>query len=459
MRKGPWAWARALGLVVAALTSALPPCAGAEPGRLHVDGARLEKVLTALSAFGANPEGGVSRLGFSRADQEARAWLVERMKEAGLEVFVDAAANIHGRRPGRDASLPVLLFGSHIDSVPHGGNFDGDVGSMGALEVMMALRDHGVRTRHPLQMVVWSNEEGVHYGKGLFGSRAATRGPDPGELDEKDEEGVSLAEWLRRYGQDPARIGDARLAPGSVTAYLELHVEQGGILDRRGVEIGVVEGIVGIDRYEVVLEGFANHAGTTPMDERRDALLAAARLVVAVREEVVARPGRQVGNVGFVRAEPGAPNVVPGRVMLPVELRDLRRDVMDDMAARIRARAEAIAREGNVALRMQLHSRDEPALTDPGLRGLVEAAAREAGFTTLRMPSGAGHDAQSLARHGVPTAMIFVPSEGGISHSPLERTTPEDCARGAEVLYRTLLALDDRRSPAAAASAAARPRR
>jgi N-carbamoyl-L-amino-acid hydrolase len=419
------------------------PLFAAEPA-LHVDAKRLESLLTGLSAFGANPEGGVSRLGFSKADQEGRAWVMERMREAGLEVFVDAAANVHGRRPGRDPSRPTLLFGSHIDSVPHGGNFDGDVGSMGALEVMLSLRDHGVATRHPLQMVVWSNEEGVHYGKGLFGSRMATRGPDPGELQERDEDGVALAEWLRRYGQDPDRIAAARLDPERFAAYLELHVEQGGILDRRGTDIGVVEGIVGIDRFEVVFDGFANHAGTTPMDERRDALVAAARLIVAVREEVMAKPGRQVGNVGFVRAEPGAPNVVPGRVLLPVELRDLSREVMDDMAARIRGRAQAIAREGGAEVRMELRSRDEPALTDPALRDLVEQAAHGAGFSTLRLPSGAGHDAQSLARLGVPTAMIFVPSEGGISHSPRERTTWEDCARGAEVLYRTLLALDER---------------
>jgi N-carbamoyl-L-amino-acid hydrolase len=428
------------GLVALLLSTASAPA----PPPLHVNGARLKELLVGLSAFGRTPAGGVSRLGFSTADQEGRAWVMARMKEAGLEVWVDAAANIHGRRAGSDPALPVLLFGSHVDSVPDGGNFDGDVGSMGALEVMLALRDAGVRTRHPLQMVVWSNEEGVHYGKGLFGSRAATRGPDPGELEERDAEGVALSEWLRRYGQDPAQIAAARLDPRGVAAYLELHVEQGGVLDRAGIQVGVVEGIVGIDRYHVTLEGFANHAGTTPMDERRDALVAAAKLVQAVREEVMARPGRQVGNVGWVQAHPGAYNVVPGRVVLPVELRDLRRETIDDMAARIRARGEAIARADGVRFGMERHSSDEPSPTDPALRDLIEAQARAAGFTTLRLPSGAGHDAQSLARAGVPAGMIFVPSEGGISHSPLERTEWDDCARGAEVLYRVLLELDTR---------------
>jgi N-carbamoyl-L-amino-acid hydrolase len=431
----------AASLCAAAVALAL---GGAAPPPLHVNGGRLKDLLLGLAEFGKNPEGGVSRLGFSKEEQAARAWLVERMKEAGLEVRVDPAANVHGRRPGGDAALPVILFGSHIDSVPKGGNFDGDVGSMGALEVMRTLKDEKAVTRHPFEMVVWSNEEGVHYGKGVFGSRMAARGPDAGELEAKDEDAVTLAEWLRRYGLDPARIGEARLDPARVASYIELHIEQGGVLDRGGVQIGVVQGIVGIDRYHVTLEGFANHAGTTPMADRRDALVAGARLILAVREEVMARPGRQVGNVGYVQVLPGAPNVVPGLVRLPVELRDLRREVIDDMAARVRARAEAIGKEVGVAFTMERYANDEPALTDPGLQELIETSARAAGYSTLRLPSGAGHDAQSLGRAGISIGMIFVPSKGGISHSPRELTEWDDVTRGAEVLYRVLRELDRR---------------
>jgi N-carbamoyl-L-amino-acid hydrolase len=431
----------AVSLGVGAVALAL---AGAAPAPVHVNGDRLKGLLLGLAEFGRNPEGGVTRVGFSRADQAARAWLIERMKAAGLEVRVDPAANIHGRRAGGDTARPVILFGSHIDSVPKGGNFDGDVGSMGALEVMMALSDEKASTRHPFEMVVWSNEEGVHFGKGVFGSRMAARGPDAGELAAKDDDGVALAEWLRRYGLDPARIGEARLDPARVASYIELHIEQGGVLDRGGVQIGVVQGIVGIDRYHVTLEGFANHAGTTPMAERRDALVAGARLILAVREEVVARPGRQVGNVGYVQVLPGAPNVVPGLVRLPVELRDLKREVIDDMATRIRARAEAIGKETGVTVAMERYANDEPALTDPGLQDVIESSARAAGYSTLRLPSGAGHDAQSLGRAGIPIGMIFVPSKGGISHSPRELTEWDDVTRGAEVLYRVLRALDAR---------------
>ena len=420
-------------------------CGGASAAQtLQINAARLERLLRELSEFGKNPEGGVTRLAFSEEDRAARAWVMDKFQEAGFEAWVDAAANIHARLPGTDPSLPVILFGSHIDSVPKGGNFDGGVGSMAALEVMMTLRDRRVATRHPLEMVIWSDEEGVHYGKPYIGSRAATRGLDPGDLDLVDEHGASMADWLRRYGLDPDQIETVRMDPTNIAAYLELHIEQGAVLVSRGIQIGVVEGIVGIDEFRVVVEGFANHAGTTPMEERRDALVAAARLIQAVRAQVMVGSGRQVGNVGWIRVVPGAPNVVPGLVHTNIELRDLRREVIDDMIGRIRAAAKAIADEEGVSISIERYASDEPALTDPALQDVIEQAAQGAGFSTLRMPSGAGHDAQSLGRVGIPIGMIFVPSKDGISHSPLEWTDWEDCARGAEVLYRTLLELDRR---------------
>jgi N-carbamoyl-L-amino-acid hydrolase len=201
---------------------------------------------------------------------------------------------------------------------------------------------------------------------------------------------------------------------------------------------------VGISRYDVTIEGAANHAGTTPMDERRDALIAASKLTLAVREEIVARPGRQVGNVGFIHAAPGAANVIPGRVRMPIELRDLDQAVIDEMLERIERRAVAIALETDVSMDIRLAGKEEPTLTDPTVQDIIEDAARTSGLTTLRMPSGAGHDAQILARFGVPSGMIFVPSRDGVSHSPCEWTEWEDCARGVEVLYGTVLVLDER---------------
>ena len=409
----------------------------------HINSERLNRLLTDLSRFGSDPRGGTSRIAFSGADQAGRLWVMERMKEAGLEVWVDAAANIHGRRPeAREPSLPAILFGSHIDTVPQGGNFDGTLGSLGALEVLMTLRDEEVETRHPLEMVIWSDEEGVHYGKGLFGSRAATVGLDPGELDLADDEGVSLAEWLRRYGVDPAGVEGARLDARKVAAYLELHIEQGPFLYRETAQIGVVDGIVGTKRYNVEVEGFANHAGTTLMDERKDALVAAAQLTQAVREEVMARPGRQVGNIGWMKVLPGATNVIPRRVTMPIELRDLDEVIIEEVMDRIRGRARDIARERDVSIAIDLFAQKAPALTDPGLKHLIAGAAKQAGFSAQHLPSGAGHDAQMVAGYGIPTGMIFVRSKDGVSHAPTEWTDGKDCGRGVEVLYRTILKVD-----------------
>jgi N-carbamoyl-L-amino-acid hydrolase len=405
----------------------------------HIDSARLEQLLTELSQFGKNAEGGVTRLAFSDADRAAREWVMDLMTDAGLEVWIDHAANIHGRRAGTDPGLPIILFGSHIDTVPNGGNFDGNLGSLAALEVMLTLNDERAQTRHALQMAIWASEDS---GNGLFGSRSVTRGPYPGELDERDAAGASLADKLRRYGLDPAKITESRLKARDYTAYLELHIEQGPVLFRQGIDIGVVEGIVGVQHFDVQVQGFANHAGTTPMNERQDALLAAAQLILAVREEVRAKPGAQVGTVGSIAVVPGAPNVVPGVVKMPIELRALEPAVIADMIARIRSRAETIAERENVAISIERYTNSAAALTDTRLQNLIERAAQDAGFSSLRMPSGAGHDAQIIAAFGIPTGMIFVPSQDGISHSPEEWTDWSACARGTEVLYRTIRSLD-----------------
>lgn len=414
---------------------------------LHVNEQRLWGTLEKLSEFGRPAgqsfEAGVTRLGFSEADLAAREYVMSLLREAGLAVRVDPAGNIFARREGADPALPALLFGSHMDTVPNGGNFDGVVGSLGAIEAVRAMNDRGVRTRHPLEVVIWTNEEGHHFRKGLFGSSAAAGLLEPDVVFRTDEQGATLADWLRRYGQDPARLGEARIERGKYAAYLELHIEQGGVLDERGIQIGVVEGIVGITWRTCVAAGFANHAGTTPMDRRRDAFAATARAALAVREEVRRHPGRQVGTVGYVKVEPGAGNIIPGRVEFLVELRDLAYETIDGIWRRIERRFGEIAAEENVGIECTLVADERPALTAPALRDAIREAARAAGFSTLDLPSGAGHDAQQVA-HFAPIGMIFVPSRGGISHSPREFTPPADVARGAETLYRTLLLLDQR---------------
>ena len=406
----------------------------------HINAQRLQSNLEKLSEFGRNPEGGVTRLGFSKTEIDARTYAMGLMKEAGLEVRVDAAGNIFGRRAGT-VQLPTLLFGSHIDSVPHGGNFDGTVGSLGAIEVIRTLNDGHLSTRHPLEVVIWTNEEGPHFGISALGSSVAAGVLGPEVLDRKDEEGLTLADWLRRYGQDPSHLTDARIGRGTLAAILELHIEQGPQLYETKVQIGVVQGIVGLKRWKCVATGFANHAGTTPMNRRKDALAAAATDLLAVRDVVRAESGRQVGTVGYMKAEPGAPNVIPGRVEFPVELRDLDAVTIGRMWEHIQQRFAQTDKEEGVETHCTVINDIAPALSDPSVQSVIRAAAQSAGLTTADMPSGAVHDAGEISRL-TPMGMIFVPSRDGISHAPQEFSTWDDVANGTEVLYRTILKLD-----------------
>jgi N-carbamoyl-L-amino-acid hydrolase len=404
---------------------------------LRVDTGRIERRIQELSRFGENPEGGVSRVAFGEADIAGREYIESLMREAGLEVRIDEGGNILGRRAGRDPSLPTILFGSHIDSVPKGGNYDGDVGVITAIEGAQVLNEAGIITRHPLEVVVFADEEG-----GLVGSRAMIGELSDEALEVVGHSGKTIRQGIRDIGGDPDRLDQAKRKPGDIKAYLELHIEQGGVLDSDQIQIGIVEGIVGIKWWDVTLEGLANHAGTTPMDRRQDSLLAAARLIGAVNKVVTSTPGRQVGTVGRIVAEPGAPNVIPGRVVMSLEIRDLSMEKIDGLYDRIHDEAETIAEESGVKISFApIDVTAVAAPTDERIRDLIEEATEELGLSSLRMPSGAGHDAQDVAQIA-PIGMIFVPSVGGISHSPDEYTRPEDMANGANVLLHTILRID-----------------
>jgi N-carbamoyl-L-amino-acid hydrolase len=410
----------------------------------RVDAAALRRRIEELSVFGRPAGGsfadGVSRVSYSQADIQGRAYVMRLMRAAGIEPAIDPAGNIFGRRPGSSPDLPPILFGSHIDSVPSGGNFDGDLGSLAALGAIEACAAAGVRTRHPLEMVVWAHEEGVAFNRGLAGSRIVAGDIQPADLDQVWN-GVRRADAIRTIGGDPDRITTARRAKGSHHCYLELHIEQGGTLAKSGTPVGIVEGIVCVERHEAVITGFANHAGTTPMDQRQDAMIAAAQLTLAVRDIVTASPGRQVGTVGQIEIAPNAPNVVPGLAKLVIELRDLSTDKLADLGERIRARAADIASATRTQIEIRRVSRNPPAVATPEVQSAIERASSALGLASARLPSGAGHDAQSMAQLG-PMGMIFVPSIGGVSHSPKELTSWQDCAQGANVLLQTILLVD-----------------
>lgn len=401
-----------------------------------VNGSRLNGWLAELSRFGGRSDGGIDRMAFSDADMEGRAFAIGLMEESGLRVHVDFAGNILGRRDGEDPSLPPLMVGSHLDSVPAGGNYDGPLGSLAAVEIAHTLREAGLNTRHPLDVVVFTNEEG-----GKTGSRAMAGELRPEELELESASGYTIGEGIRRLGGDPGRLVEILRSPGDVAGFLELHVEQGAVLDRAGIPVGVVEGIVGIRRWNVTVQGMANHAGTTPMDQRRDALLGASRLVEAVNRVVTSKPGSQVGTVGRIQASPGAPNVIPGEVTLSIEVRALEMETIQEVILRIEAEAEAIAAANGTPISLEEFYLSAAAPTDERFRTWVEESAREMGLAHQRMPSGAGHDAQAVA-HFAPIGMVFIPSDEGISHSPEEYSRPEDIEAGANVLLRALLRAD-----------------
>ncbi|MCX6603175.1 MAG: Zn-dependent hydrolase [Acidobacteria bacterium] len=424
-----------IGSLAAASLSAAPLPA--------IDATAMQEHLTALSLHGRPPGGtfqsGVSRIGYSDADIAGRKFITGLLEAAGAQVKIDPAGNIFAHRPGLDPSLPPVLFGSHIDSVPNGGNFDGDLGSIASVQILRLLQENRLPTRRPLTAVVWACEEATFAGASLNGSRAAAGQMLPGELNHVSN-GLVKAEAIRRIGGDPSRIESARIQPGAYHAYLELHIEQGGTLARDAVPIGVVDGIVAIDRYEAIVTGLANHAGTTPMADRQDALLAAAELALSVRESVTSEPGQQVGTVGHMEVTPNSANVIPGEVRMTIELRDLSSAKLERLMEKIRTRSSAIAAESKTTIQLTKRAHNESATAAPEIQRVIEAAASKLRLNTRHLPSGAGHDAQMMATL-MPMGMIFVPSARGISHSPKELTSWQDCANGANVLLEAVRTL------------------
>jgi len=417
---------------VPALTLLVPQ---AQP-QLRVNGQRLNARLSELAQYGKTPEGGTHRLAYTDADLEARQYAMKLMREAQLEVTIDAAGNIAGQRVGSNTQLKPLMIGSHIDSVPAGGSYDGQVGSMGAIEVAQILAENKVRLRHPLEVVIFQNEEG-----GTIGSTAIARGLTEKDLSIVTNSKKTIREGIKFIGGDPDKLASAVRKKGDLAGYLELHIEQGGTLHQEKINIGVVEGIVGVFWWEVTIEGFANHAGTTPMNQRRDALLAAAKYIDAVNRIVTSVPGRQVGTVGRIQALPGAFNIVPGKVTTTLGLRDLDAAKVQMLFEKIQSEVRRIEAATGTKFDFKQVNASQPAPTDERFRRVINDAAKQLGLTTKLLPSGAGHDAQEIA-HLSPVGMIFVPSRDGISHSPREFSEPADITNGANVLLHTLLKLD-----------------
>ncbi|WP_409276034.1 Zn-dependent hydrolase [Neobacillus sp. SCS-31] len=404
-----------------------------------VNSNRLWDRLQQLSKIGATQNGGVTRLSFTKEEREAKDLIAGFMREAGLSVREDEAGNLIGRKEGTVEGTPVVMTGSHIDSVFDGGNFDGPLGVMSAIEALQTMEEDGVTTEHPIEVVAFTDEEGARFSFGMLGSRAIAGLISIEELENRDKDGISIAEAMESAGFNPKEIRKAARKKEEVKAYIELHIEQGKVLEKENLAVGVVSGIAGPLWMKFTVEGEAGHAGNTPMGIRRDAMTAAARMMLMIEQEAI-KTGSSVGTVGQLNLFPGGINIIPGRVEFSLDLRDINEETRDEVERAILKEAGRIAEEQGVKLSFEDLQRVPPAPCDEEIEQAVRESIAEAGLKTMTLPSGAGHDGMQFT--GLwPIGMIFVRSKNGISHDPAEWTSQEDCAAGADVLYRTLLKL------------------
>ncbi len=409
---------------------------------MQINGERLWQRVEALSRF-TDPQRPWTRRAFTALHQQSREWLAECMREAGLQVSLDAAGNMIGRRPGRD-DRPPLVTGSHCDTVVDGGRFDGIIGVLAGIELAQAMDEAGILLSHPFEVVDFLSEEPSDYGISCVGSRGMVGLLEPSMLRSPNPEGETLAQGMRRVGARPDQLHAPLRTPGSIAAFVELHIEQGPVLESRSVPIGVVSHIVGIRRVALTVQGRPDHAGTTPMELRQDALVAASRMIDAAHRrasQLSAGADYVVATVGRIDMAPNVPNAVPGLVEMVLEVRSDNVEVLDTFPEAIMAETADDLRRLRTTSQMRELSRSAPTPCDARVMKAIEAAAANKGYASLVLPSGAGHDAAYMARIG-PMGMVFIPCKGGRSHCPEEWVEPEQLHDGAKVLAETVMRLD-----------------
>jgi allantoate deiminase len=407
---------------------------------MTINAGRLWDRLMELGEIGIGESGGVTRFSFTQEERLAKDLVARYMKEAGLAVREDAAGNLIGRREGTDSRAPVVLTGSHIDTVPDGGKFDGALGVIAAIEAVQAMEEQGMATVHPIEVVAFTDEEGSRFGFGMLGSRAMAGTLRPEDLEHKDADRISIAEAMRSAGLQPERLHEAAKAPEQVKAYVELHIEQGKVLEHRDQPVGLVTGIAGPLWQQITITGQAGHAGATPMNLRKDPMQAAAEMLNYIYTETRKFPNA-VATVGKFRTLPGGINVIPSQVQFSLDLRDIEESDRDVLEARIRDYASKVCRKHRTELAIELLQRVAPAPSSPEVKEAIAVAGQLAGLSDLpELASGAGHDGMQFSEKW-PLGMIFVRSRDGISHHPEEWSSEADCGLGAQVLYHTLLQL------------------
>jgi allantoate deiminase len=400
---------------------------------------RLWSRLNLLGEIGKTDTNGVTRLSFTPEERAAKDLVAVFMIEAGLKVREDEVGNLIGRKDGGNPNASVVLTGSHIDSVLNGGNFDGPLGVLAAVEALQVMNEQNIETEHPIEVIAFTDEEGARFSFGMIGSRGIAGTLTQEELLNKDKQGITIAEAFVASGLKPETIGKAARKPEDVKAYIELHIEQGKVLEGQNLSAGIVSGLAGPLWLKFILEGEVGHAGATPMSIRHDALTTAARVMLVIEAEA-AKTGTTVGTVGQVQVLPGGINIIPGRVEFSLDLRDISEVVRDEVEQNIREQAQQICETQGVKLTIEDLQRVAPAPCSVIVKNAARDAYEKLGLESYYLPSGAGHDGMQLLDL-CPMGMIFIRSKNGISHDPAEWSSKEDCADGANVLYHTVLNL------------------
>lgn len=407
---------------------------------MNINCDRLWKQLMELGEIGKDPEGGVTRLAFTEEEKEAKSYVAKLMKEAGMTVYVDAIGNLFGRFEGIQSDLPAVLIGSHIDSVFNGGRFDGTAGVISAIEVVRTLKEKDLHPQYPIEVVAFTDEEGARFSTGMLGSKALCGELSLEELHiAKDKQNISIWDAMKQAGYDPEKIGSAKRNPATIKAYLELHIEQGKVLESKGLPVGVVTGIAGPLWFRFTLYGEAGHAGATPMFLRKDPMTAAAKIILSIEEIVKGRPST-VATVGALHTQPGGINVIPGTVQFSLDLRDISELVRDKIEKEIIDTVSNVCRERGILYEIEELDRTKPGICSSKMVELISKSCRDANLPIYKLPSGAFHDAVIISSIS-DIGMIFVRSKDGISHNPKEWSDPADLAFGAEVLFNTVCKL------------------
>ena len=401
---------------------------------LLVNGDRLNQSIATLAQIGQLSNGGVKRIAYSTEDIEARNLVQQWMKELEMEITIDAAGNIIGKYLGTNPVASAIATGSHIDTVPCGGHYDGAYGVLAGLEIVRVLKENQIKLDRPIEVIVFTDEEGSMIGSKAMSGRVVK---DPEYYRRPD--GTDIQTCLKKVGGNWDNIHQARRHPENISAFVELHVEQGPVLESMSKQIGVIEGIVGQRRFNITVKGSANHAGTTPMSMRCDALVAASQVVLAVNQ-IGNTPGQQVATVGKMSVKPNAANVVPGWVEMSLDIRDLSSLHIDSLLKQLRIHLEEIAVSTNTQIRLNPCLHNEPALAEPYIQKAIALSCENLNLSYTYLPSRASHDAQEMAVI-TDMGMIFVPSKMGVSHDASEYTSPDECIQGANVLLQTFIQL------------------